>query len=438
MPTPTDAGRTRKPAQHADAPPSQQASRASAPQRDTAERATHPGIDDQVVLVLQGGGALGAYQAGVFEALHDAGIEPDWVIGTSIGAINGAIIAGNRPEDRMTRLRAFWERVTWSGHPASNWLAAACSACGVWQNAWNDAWSSTWTSWMPGYEQWLRSLSIVSQGIPAFFAPRADAWLGLQSPVGIEQAAFYHTDPLRETLGSLIDFDYLNRGESRAPGGGGPTRLTVGTVGVGSGQMRYFTNRDAPLDVEHVMASAAFPPGFPSVRIDGDAYWDGGIYSNTPLEAVLDDRPRRSSVIFTVQLWPAHGAEPASIREAMSRQRDIQYSSRAESHLERQRQIHRLRHVIRELGKHVPDAALETDAVKELLGWGCGTTMQVIELDAPGFGGDDLHKDIDFSADGIRRRWQAGHADAQRMIERAPWREAPDPMEGIAIHRSIP
>ena len=419
----------KKTAAHA-AAHSAQASRAATGVRKSEETrgaSARPGIDAQVVLVLQGGGALGAYQAGVFEALHDAGIEPDWVIGTSIGAINGAIIAGNRPEDRMSRLRTFWDRVTWTGHQAPDWLSAcapACAALGL------PAYLATaWAAWIPGYEQWLRNLSIMAQGLPAFFTPRADAWLALHAPVGIEQAAFYHTEPLRETLASLIDFDYLNRKQ---------TRLTVGTVSVGSGHMRYFTNRDAPLDVEHVMASAAFPPGFPSVRIDGEAYWDGGIYSNTPLEAVLDDRPRNSSVIFTVQLWPAHGDEPASIQQAMSRQRDIQYSSRAESHLERQRQIHRLRHVIRELGKHLPDDQRDTAAVKELLNWGCGTTMQVIELDAPNFGRDDMHKDIDFSKDGIRRRWEAGYADAQRMIERAPWREEPDPMEGIAIHRSDP
>jgi NTE family protein len=412
---------------HAAAQPSAQASRASAGARETPQASAHPAIDAQVVLVLQGGGALGAYQAGVFEALHDAGIEPDWVIGTSIGAINGAIIAGNRPEHRMQRLRAFWERVTWAGPQAPNWLSAFAPACVA--SGWPASLASAWAALIPGSEQWLRNLSIMAQGIPSFFTPRADAWFGLHAPVGIEQAAFYHTEPLRETLASLIDFDYLN---SKA------TRLTVGTVGVGSGQMRYFTNRDETLDVQHVMASAAFPPGFPSVRIDGEAYWDGGIYSNTPLEAVLDDRPRHSSVIFTVQLWPAHGAEPASIREAMSRQRDIQYSSRAESHLERQRQIHRLRHVIRELGKHLPEDERESAAVKELLGWGCGTTMQVIELDAPSFERDELHKDIDFSAQGIRRRWQAGYADAQGMAERAPWRAEPDPMEGIAIHRSDP
>ena len=364
----------------------------------------HPNIPAQVVLVLQGGGALGAYQAGVFEALHDAGIEPDWVIGTSIGAINGAIIAGNPADTRMTRLKQFWERVTWPGSVAA-------------------------TGWASCVADWWRELSIVTHGIPSFFVPRPDAWFGLNARVGIERAAFYRTEPLRDTLTSLVDFDYLN---SRK------TRLTVGTVGVSSGHMRYFTNRDAPLAVDHVMASAAFPPGFPSVRIEGESYWDGGIYSNTPLEAVLDDRPRVSSVIFAVQLWPAQGPEPGSIRETMSRQRDIQYSSRAESHLERQKQIHSLRHVIRELGKHLPDAQRESAEVRELLSWGCGTTMQVIELDAPRFGGDELHKDIDFSASGIERRWAAGYSETQRMIERAPWSEEPDPMEGIAIHRSNP
>jgi NTE family protein len=282
---------------------------------------------------------------------------------------------------------------------------------------------------MPDFDAWLRNAGIVTKGIPAFFTPRVEPWFGVHARVGLERAAFYSTEPLRETLNSLVDFRFLNTRK---------VRLTVGTVNVCSGRMRYFTNRDAPLDVGHVMASAAFPPGFPPVRLDGEHYWDGGIYSNTPLEAVLDDRPRHSSVIFAVQLWPASGPEPESIWQAMSRQRDIQYSSRAESHLERQRQIHRLRHVIRELGQHIPDDVRAEPAVQELLGWGCGTTMQVIELDAPRFEGDDLNKDIDFSPAGIERRWAAGRADTKRALERAPWREQPDPHEGISIHRMGP
>jgi NTE family protein len=374
---------------------------ASPEQPEPSARADIPG---QVVFVLQGGGALGAYQAGVYEALHEAGVEPDWVIGTSIGAINGAIIAGNPPERRLAQLQAFWKRIAYPSSPTAGWF--------------------------PPWDDWLRNMSIVTQGIAPFFTPRPEAWFGLQTPVGLDHAAFYTTAPLRETLRSLVDFDYLNAKEKEKP-----MRLTVGTVSVSSGRMRYFTNRDAPLSVDHVMASAAFPPGFPSVRVDGDTYWDGGIYSNTPLEAVLDDHPRRSSVIFAVQLWPAHGPEPVSIWQAMGRQRDIQYSSRSESHLERQRQIHRLRHVIRELGAHLSKAKRESAEIKELLAWGCGTTMQVIELDAPCFGGDELHKDIDFSTSGIERRWRVGYDDTRRMLQRAPWREAPDPMEGIAVYR---
>jgi NTE family protein len=354
----------------------------------------------QVVLVLQGGGAMGAYQAGVYHALHDSQVAPNWVIGTSIGAINGAIIAGNPYEDRLNRLTQFWDKVAQRGLPTAGWL--------------------------PGFDNWSRDLAIMTQGIPSFFTPRPDAWAGLYQPVGLERTAFYSTAPLRETLTSLVDFAYLNERNMR---------LTVGAVNVRSGRMQYFTNRDCPMDVEHVMASAAFPPGFPSVRLEGEPYWDGGIYSNTPLEAVLDDKPRRSSVIFAVQLWSSDGPEPESIWQVLSRQRDIQYSSRAESHLQRQKQVHRLRHVIRELGRYIPDAQRESPEVQELLNWGCGTTMQVVELDAPRFGGDDLNRDIDFSSSGIERRWAAGYEQTMRVLQQAPWSEAPDPMEGISVYR---
>ncbi|OAJ59233.1 patatin [Paraburkholderia ginsengiterrae] len=369
---------------------------------DTSARtAGAPDIPGQVVLVFQGGGALGAYQAGVYQAMHDGKVKPDWVIGTSSGAINGAIIAGNLPEHRIERLKQFWNGVARHGFDALS-------------------------GWWPGLANWSRDLAIVTQGVPSFFTPRPSSWAGIQTRVGSENAAFYSTDPLRETLSSLVDFDYLN---SKA------TRLTVGTVNVRSGRMRYFTNRDAPMDVEHVMASAAFPPGFPSVRLEGESYWDGGIYSNTPLEAVLDDRPRRSSVIFSVQLWPSNGPEPESILQVMSRQRDIQYSSRAESHLDRQKQIHRLRHVIRELSQHIPEDQRKTPELQALLGWGCGTTMQVLELDAPAFDNDDLNRDIDFSSAGIEKRWAAGYEDTTRLLARAPWRETLDPMEGISVFR---
>jgi NTE family protein len=343
---------------------------------------------DQVVLVLQGGGALGAYQVGVYEALHESGIEPDWVIGTSIGAINGAIIAGNKPAERLPRLRELWSRFQRE----------------------------------PQFQA-LQYFSTLVGGIPGFFSPRLPAWGGWQARVGLDAASYYDTAPLHETLSSLVDFDVLNAARPR---------LTVGAVNVKSGELRYFDSRDGALGLEEVMASGALPPGFPAIRVDGDAYWDGGLYSNTPIEAVLDDNPRRDSLIFSVNVWQPTGHEPESVWQVMARQKDIQYASRADSHIARQKQIHRLRHVIRELAKNLP--AEKQKNCRQLASWGCGTTMHVVRLLAPALDGEDYLKDLDFSAAGIRFRCEAGLADARRMIERAPWDAPVDPMEGVIVH----
>jgi NTE family protein len=357
-------------------------------------------LPGQVVLVLQGGGALGAYQVGVYQALHEAGIEPDWVIGTSIGAINAALIAGNRPEHRMARLHAFWDRME-QQVPSAGPLA-------VW-----------------GLGGVLANMMTLTRGIPAFFSPNLAALRGTHASVGIEAAAYYSTAPLRQTLADLVDFDYLAQRQ---------TRLTVGAVNARSGEMRYFDSRDETLSAEHVMASGALPPAFPAVRIAGVPYWDGGIYSNTPIEAVLDDRPRRDSVIFAVNVWHQQGPEPDSIWQVMGREKDIQYASRADSHIARQKQIHRLRHVIRELCAQIPASKRDTEHVRELAAFGCGTTMHVAHLVAPRLDGEDQTKDIDFTTTGIRSRWQAGHADTLRMIGRAPWDEPVDPIEGVIVH----
>jgi NTE family protein len=203
---------------------------------------------------------------------------------------------------------------------------------------------------------------------------------------------------------------------------------------VRTGAMRYFDSRDTTLRAEHVMASGALPPAFPAVRIDGEPYWDGGLYSNTPIEAVLDDNPRRDSVIFTVNVWRPHGDEPDTLWRVMGRQKDIQFASRADSHIARQKQIHRLRHVIRELSRQLPPARRESAAVKELSSWGCGTTMHVVRLLAPGLDGEDHTKDIDFSSGGIRARWKAGYVDTLEAVARAPWAEPADPIEGVIVH----
>jgi NTE family protein len=353
----------------------------------------------QVVLVLQGGGALGAYQVGVYQALHEAGIEPDWVIGTSIGAINAAIIAGNAPEARVARMHEFWDSLQWRtpfGTPAAE----------------------------PGVLNPIANLTTLVQGIGGFFAPNPASWWGPFTPLGLDRAAFYDTAPLRNTLNGLVDFERIGKA----------VRLTVGAVNARTGQMRYFDSRREALAAEHVMASGALPPAFPAVRIDGEPYWDGGVYSNTPIEAVLDDNPRRDSTIFAVHMWNPSGSEPETIWQVLGRQKDIQYASRAGSHIARQQQIHRLRHVISELAARLPEARRNDPAVRELVSWGCRTTMHIVRLLAPQLKGEDHTKDIDFTPAGIQARCAAGYRDTRDAIAEAPWTDNSDPLLGVHVH----
>jgi NTE family protein len=317
----------------------------------------------QKVLVLQGGGALGAYQGGVFEALMDGGVTPDWVIGTSIGAINAAIIAGNHPQHRLARLQAFWRRVEHSG--------------------------------------------------------RLDAGLGA------ERAGFYSTAPLERTLSELIDFDVLNNGSMR---------LTVGTANLRTAEMRYFDSRAETLTVRHIMASCALPPAFPPVRIDGELYWDGGVVSNTPLEAVFDDNPRRSGLVFAVHMWNADGPEPDTMAKVFTREKDVRYSSRAVYQVARQKQLHKLRHVISELASRLPEEVRSLAEVKALAAYGCTTRMHVVRLTSPMLEGETSTKDIDFDGRRIAARWRQGRHDAAAVLVQAPWRGEFDPLEGFIVH----
>jgi NTE family protein len=356
----------------------------------------------QSVLVLQGGGALGAYQGGVYEALHEAGLEPDWVIGTSIGAINGALIAANEPKARVERLREFWRRVVQDAPLFTPTL-----------------WPALW----PRIGEAVEHLSTLTRGVPGFFAPRLPTWSGVSAPVGVDLASYYSTAPLRETLTELLDLETLAKKKPR---------LTVGAVNVPKGEMRYFDSREMALGLDHVMASGALPPWFPAIRIGGEAYWDGGVYSNTPVEVVFDDNPRRDALIFAVNVWQPTGPEPQSIWQVMGRQKDIQYASRADSQIARQKQIHRLRRIIHELAKNIPKA--KQDSVAAHAAWGCQTRMHVVRLLAPALASEDYWKDIDFSSAGISARWQAGLEDARRMIADAPWKAPVDPMEGVVVH----
>lgn len=355
----------------------------------------------QTVLVLQGGGALGAYQVGVFEALSEAGIAPQWVIGTSIGAINAALIAGSKPDERIAKLSEFWSRVqndqfVPGGLP--NWIATA-----------------------------TRNMIAITGGVPAFFSPNPLAFVSPHVELGPDNAGYYSVGPLRRTLEELVDLDLLNSGDMR---------ITVGASCVRTAEMRYFDSRAMPLSLDHILASGALPPGFPPVRIDGELYWDGGILSNTPVEVVFDDNPRRDSLVFAVHIWNPHGPEPETIWEVMNRQKDVQYSSRAVSHIQRQRQIHRMRHIIAELSKLVPEDKRQGNMFADLKSYGCLTRMHVVRLLAPALDHEDHSKDIDFSAHGMRRRREAGYEDTIRTLEKAPWRAPTDPVEGFILHEA--
>src|SRR5215475_3575267 len=358
--------------------------------------------DRQIVLVLQGGGALGAYHAGVYHALHEHGIEPDWIVGTSIGAINASLIAGNPHESRLEALKEFWTRMAY--RPS---LAVP--------------------AWI-GLPDIISYWKTILRGIPDFFEPNPGAFLGTHVPLGEDAAGFYSTAPLQRTLLELIDFSLVNKCNPR---------LTVGAAHVRTSAMRYFDSRDGEIDVKHIMASGALPPAFPAVRIDGDLYWDGGILSNTPTEVIFDDNPRKNSLIFAVHLWNPVGAEPRTIWEVLNRQKDIQYSSRVASHIARQRRMHNMRHVIRDLAKLLPEDIRNTEQARALAAFGCHTTMHVVRLLAPQLENENHTKDVDFSPPSIRMRWEAGYTKTMRALEQAPWEGEFDPHEGVLLHEPL-
>ncbi|MFB9263786.1 patatin-like phospholipase family protein [Bradyrhizobium erythrophlei] len=372
---------------------------AATSQSRTSDRASLPG---QVVLVLQGGGALGSYQAGVYQALQEAGIGPDWIVGTSIGAINASLIAGNAPQDRLARLVEFWGRVQ---------RAPLWDMRGV----------------LPGFGDKWSYWTTLARGIPGFFTPNPLAHVGDFYPLGADHAGYYSTAPLEATLSELVDFNLINKGTPR---------LTIGAAHVRTSQMTYFDSRRCRLDVKHIMASGALPPAFPAVRVDGELYWDGGILSNTPTEVVFDDNPRRDSLIFTVHLWNPVGAEPSTMAEVLNRHKDVQYSSRIASQITRHQQAHRLRHVINELAARLPDAERVRPEVRELMSYGCQTRMHVVQLLAPQLDYEDHTKDVDFSHASIKQRWDAGYAHTKAVLAREPWVGQFDPLSGVILHEA--
>jgi NTE family protein len=359
------------------------------------------------VLVLQGGGALGSYQAGAYQALSHNDFEPEWVAGISIGAINAAIIAGNDPARRVARLKEFWEQ---SSAPVP-WNPIVKSERG--RTVFNEA----------------SAALIATFGVPGFFTPRippAPLW-----PQGSPQSlSYYDTAPLRKTLERLVDFDRINDLK---------TRLSVGAVGVTSGNFCYFDNVEfkklgKKIGPEHIMASGALPPGFPSVEIEGEHYWDGGIASNTPLDYVLDEEPRRNLLIFQVDLFSARGLLPTSLLEAAEREKDIRFSSRTRMNTDKNQQLHNARKAVRDLIGKLPDDLKNDPTVAYLREAAKENTVTVVHLIYRSKNYESSSKDYDFSHVGMVEHWEAGVRDVHLSLRHEDWLERPQSGETMVTY----
>ena len=352
------------------------------------------------VLVLQGGGALGAYQAGVCEALGRGGLEPDWLAGISIGAINCAIIAGNAGIARLDRLHEFWDLVT------SQWPIGHQTPSDQFRAMLGDA-SIGWA---------------VAAGVPGFFAPRAFSPL-FSTGGGPEALSFYDTAPLKATLERLVDFDRINAREKR---------LSVGAVNIRTGNFTYFDNTHQKIGPEHIMASGALPPGFPPIEIDGEWYWDGGLVSNTPLEYVLDQCESGDLTIYQVDLFNARGPMPRTIQEAAEREKDIRFSSRTRLNTDAQLRIHRLKSALSELLKTLPADAAQIPDLQLLEEFSKENTVTVVQLIYRDRAYEGAYKDVEFSRQTMLDHWGSGIADGQRALERRRT-DPPHPKPGGAV-----
>lgn len=362
----------------------------------------------RVVLVLQGGGALGSYQAGVYQALHESGMAPDWIVGTSIGAINAALIAGNDPARRLPRLKRFWDRVSRRDRIDMALLSDAQRHASV----------------------VLSNIDTLLHGVPGLFAPRLFSPFAAGFAVPPEAASFYDTTALADTLEELVDFDYLNTS--------GGIRLTVNALQVRTGELVHFDNRLQALGADHIRASGAIPPGFPPLRIDGELYWDGGLYSNTPLETVLDDPVHVDTLCFMVDLWSAEGPEPTTLDEIQTRQKDVTFAARSKRHIQDYLRTHQMQHKLRELYAALPARARSDAWTAELAALGCDSTMHIVRLLYAGRDWQMASKDINFSQGSIAWRWDQGYRDARRAIEQASWLAAVPDHTGLVLHELPP
>jgi NTE family protein len=364
-------------------------------------------------LVLQGGGALGSYQAGVYQGLAEGGIHPNWIAGISIGALNAAVIAGNPPETRVAQLRAFWEYIC-----AQPWLP------GLPLDLLTEAaplWPEPIRVWFDG----LNAARALVEGQRGFFTPRgiADLWARGEDP---GRASYYDTAPLKATLERFVDFDRINRPKEM--------RVSVGAVNVRTGNFAYFDNTRMTLRAEHFMASGALPPGFPAVEIDGEYYWDGGLVSNTPLQEVLTAQPRRDALIFQVDLWSARGKLPHNLLDVAERQKDIQYSSRTRAITDYMREQQNYRRMLSEVMALVPPSKRDDPWYRRAADHACDARRNVIQLIYRDKTFEGSAKDYQFGVLTMHEHWSSGLDDIRDTLKHPHWLAMPGAERPFVTH----
>lgn len=359
---------------------------------------------DCIALLLQGGGALGAYQGGVYQALTEANLHPDWVAGISIGAINAALIAGNPPETRVEKLRRFWETLTHD--PLSGWFTAPVLFGGDRARNWANHWHAT---------------AAALNGAPGLFSARMIPPF-LAAAGTAEATSFYDTSELKSTLERLVDFERINAREMR---------FSVGAVNVTTGNFVYFDNSTHEIRPEHIMASGALPPGFPAIEIEGEHYWDGGLVSNTPLQWVLESSERRDTLAFQVDLWSARGALPRTLGEVAMRQKEIQYSSRTRASSDQFKKEQRLRNALADLIAKLPDRLRETPEFALLNPEAGRKVYSIVQLIYRSKHYEGESKDFEFSSLSMEDHWAAGLNDTVRTLRHPEVLERPGTADGV-------
>jgi NTE family protein len=373
--------------------------RKASPEKPAAKTRRAPPERDRV-LVLQGGGALGSYQAGIYEVLDEADLCPHWVAGISIGAINAALIAGNAPGRRVERLREFWTIAS------STLLPSPLVPPEGLRSIFNDA----------------SAAAVIAYGVPGFFMPRFPPPF-FQPPGSLEALSFYDTAPLRETLERLVDFDRINARE---------TRLSVGAVNIRTGNFINFDNYHHRIGPEHIMASGALPPGFPPIEIDGEFYWDGGLVSNTPLQYVIDEEKARDLVILQVDLFPARGPMPRNLSEASTREKDIRYSSRTRLNTDDSLRMHAAKVALRKLIDTLPEGLVSKEEMELLRCASQESSVTVVQLIYRHQAYEGHSKDYEFSRTTMQEHWKSGMEDMRRTLEHREWLIQNYPESGVA------